>query len=125
MRNKSEGARDRARRFRKNPSVAEKWLWLAIRKDKLGFRFRRQFPIGVYTMDFYCPEAKLCVEMDSDLHDVEHDKVRDEYLLTQGIMTIRIPNVDYLALKQSPSRDWLREIQRNCEDRTGRPAFPD
>ena len=79
---------------------------------------------GIYP-GFLLPEAKLCVEMDSDLHDVERDKVRDEYLMTQGILTIRIPNVDYLALKQSPSRDWLRDIQRNCEVRTGRPAFPD
>jgi very-short-patch-repair endonuclease len=123
MRNKAEDARNRARNLRNNQSVAEKWMWNAIRKDKLGFHFRRQFPIGSYTLDFYCPEAKLCVEMDSDLHDPDHDAKRDDALKMQGILTIRIPNVDYLALKGSPSRDWLGHIQQTCEERTGRPAF--
>jgi very-short-patch-repair endonuclease len=61
--------------------------------------------------------------MDSELHDEEHDKKRDEFMKTQGIMTIRIPNVDYLALKGSPSSDWQRHIQQTCEESTGRSAF--
>ena len=125
MRNKSEGARNRARSLRKNLSVAEKVIWESLRKDKLGFRFRRQFPIARYTLDFYCPEAKLCIEMDSDLHDVLRDAVRDNFLKTQGIITIRIPNLDYLGLKKSPTKDWLLLIQQTCEERTGRPAFTD
>ena len=79
--------------------------------------------MGPYTLDFYCPDAKLCVEMDSDLHDLERDKIRDEYLAKQGILTIRIHNVDFLGLKGSPSRDWLRLIQKTCEERTGRSAL--
>ncbi|MEI7987196.1 MAG: DUF559 domain-containing protein [Armatimonadota bacterium] len=123
MRNKSEGARNRARAYRKNPSVAEKWMWRSIRNDKLGFRFRRQFPIGQYTLDFYCPEAKVCIEMDSDLHDVIRDKIRDECLSKHGILTIRIQNVDYLGLGDEPCTDWMSYIQKICEDRTGRPPF--
>lgn len=98
-------------------------MWGAIRKDKLGFHFRRQYPVATYILDFYCPEAKLCVEMDSDLHDPEHDALRDIKLKREGILTIRIPNLDYIALTGSPSRDWLAYIQRTCEERTGRPAF--
>ena len=104
-------------------SVAEKLIWPFLRKDQLGFHFRRQFPVGPYILDFYCPEAKLCVEMDSDLHDADHDRRRDEFMKKQGIMTLRIPNVDYLGLKSSPSQDWLKLIQRTCEERTGRSGF--
>ena len=123
MRNKSETAKNRARAYRKDQSVAEQWLWNAIRKDKLGFRFRRQFPIENYILDFYCFEAKVCVEMDSDLHDPIHDAKRDAMLFALGIETIRIPNVDYLAIGMSTSKDWLAHIQRICEQRTGRSAF--
>ncbi|MBS1701486.1 MAG: DUF559 domain-containing protein [Armatimonadetes bacterium] len=121
MRNKSVGARNRARTLRKNQSVAEQWVWNAIRKEKLGFRFRRQFAVGPYILDFYCPEVKLCIEMDSDLHDLERDKIRDRFLADQGILTIRIPNVDYLELEgKKSSKDWLRHIQQVCEERSGR-----
>lgn len=124
MRNKSESARNRARAFRKNQSVAEQWVWNAIRNDKLGFRFRRQFAVGPYILDFYCPEAKLCVEMDSDLHDPEKDAKRDVYLTEKGILTIRIPNIDYLELEgMKASRDWLTFVQQTCEERAGRAAF--
>ncbi|MBS1725461.1 MAG: DUF559 domain-containing protein [Armatimonadetes bacterium] len=111
---------NRADSFRKSQSVAEQWLWSAIRNDQLGFRFRRQFPVEDYILDFYCFEARLCVEMDSDLHDTIHDAKRDGLLDELGILTMRIPNIDYLALQGSPSRDWLRHIQRTCEERTGR-----
>ena len=123
MRNKSRSARDRARRLRKNQSVAEKWIWIGLKKSQLGFGFKRQFPVGPYTLDFYCCEAKLCVEMDSDLHDPVRDEIRDNALKKHGILTIRIPNVDYLQLEGNQSRDWLLYIQQTCEERTGRPAF--
>ena len=123
MRNKSQGARDKARKLRNNPSVAEDVMWAFLENDKLGFHFRRQFPLGKYILDFYCPEAKLCVEMDSDLHDEEHDKKRDAFLRTQGIFTIRIPNVDSLALQGSPSRDWVKYIQQVCDERTGKSEY--
>ena len=124
MRNKSKGARNRARAYRKKPSVAEKVIYAHLKKNLLGFTFHRQYPVGKYVLDLFCAEAKLCIEMDSDLHDGERDKVRDEFLKTQGILTIRIPNVDLLGLKHNPSRDWLQHIKVACQERTGQLDYP-
>ncbi len=122
MRNKSKGARNRARYLRNNASVAEIVVWSHLKDDQLGFR--RQFPVANYILDFYCAEAKLCVEMDSELHNEERDMVRDEFLRKQGIHTIRIPNIDLLGLKANPSKDWLKHIQNVCKERTGQLNYP-
>ena len=46
---------ERARTMRKNPTEAEKKLWMALRRKNLeGYKFRRQHPIGPYIMDFCC-----------------------------------------------------------------------
>ncbi len=58
----------RARKLRLDMSVSEKRLWAYIRKDRLGFSFRRQVPIGEYVLDFYCAKAALCVEVDGEQH---------------------------------------------------------
>jgi len=49
----------RTRKLRHSPSYAEKVLWAQSRNNKIGFKFRRQHPIGEYVLDFYCFEAKL------------------------------------------------------------------
>lgn len=65
-----------------------------------GLKFRRQHPIGVYVLDFYCPEAKLAVEVDGQghSHDVTatKDQRRDAWLADQGIRTLRIPARDIM-----------------------------
>lgn len=105
-------------------SVSEIVIWAHLKNDQLGFRFHPQFPVLNYILDFYCAEAKVCVEMDSDLHDEAKDKVRDEALKKEGILTIRIPNIDILGLKENPSRDWLKHIQDVCKERTGQLEYP-
>ena len=61
----------------------------------LGFQFYRQRPIGIYIVDFYCPAAKLIIEVDGGQHYEEKgmrdDKIRDEYLLKRGLLVIRFP----------------------------------
>ncbi len=81
----------RARVLRKTAGEAEKRLWKSLRRKQLGFRFRRQFAVGPYVLDFYCPTAKVCVEVDGDLHAgrEERDAHRDEYLARLGICTLR------------------------------------
>ncbi len=77
-------------------SESEKVLWTDLRRKKHRFRFRKHHPVGPYVLDFYCPEAKVCVEVDGEHHAerVERDQVRDEWLLREGILTIRVPSWD-------------------------------
>jgi very-short-patch-repair endonuclease len=77
-------------------SVPELMLWNAIRRGQLdGLKFRRQHPIGPYVLDFYCPSARLDVEIDGQSHYTEDrpekDAARDRWLARQGVMTLRIP----------------------------------
>jgi very-short-patch-repair endonuclease len=80
-------------------SLPERLLWWGLRKHRTGARFRRQHPAGPYILDFYCDEAKLCVEVDGQSHDLtwKHDQARDRWLEKQGVRTIRIPASDVLS----------------------------
>ena len=119
LRNRSKKATALAREARKNPSAAEAVVWQILRGGKLGLKFRREYPIGPYRVDFYCAEAKLALEMDGEQHDAERDQVRDKWLLDHGIATLRIPNRQFFLLNEAPYRDVVTEIIRTCQLRTG------
>ena len=114
----------RARKFRREPSVAEAVFWEYVRNHKTGFKFRRQVPIEHYFLDFYCAEAKICVELDGEQHEDRKDKDqrRDETLTTIGIKTIRIPNLDLFEDTHLELTRWLERIVTECEKRSGRAA---
>ena len=61
-------------------SLSEKVLWKDLRREELGFKFRRQHPVGGYFLDFFCVEARLIVEVDGEQHLIraEHDFDRDQ-----------------------------------------------
>jgi very-short-patch-repair endonuclease len=88
-----------ARRFRRELSLPEKLLWVRLRATEL--RFRRQHPIGPYVLDFYCPAAKLAIEIDGAAHDFgdrpQRDEVRTRRLESHGIQVLRIPAKNVLA----------------------------
>jgi very-short-patch-repair endonuclease len=90
-----------ARRLRKQLTKPELWLWLRLKERTGEFVFRNQHPIGAYVLDFYCPKAKLCIEVDGEVHNRDrqrvHDEKRDEWLTEQGIYVYRINAVDLLA----------------------------
>ena len=90
--------RTKARYLRKLATKAEEILWQELRNSKLGVKFRRQHPIDNYILDFYAPEIKLCIELDSYTHsieaNVEYDNARTEYLNLKGIKVIRFRNSD-------------------------------
>ena len=76
-----------ARRLRKNPSDAERTLWSALRKhQQLGYKFRRQAPIGRYIVDFLCVKAGLVIEVDGGQHGNQssQDLERTRYLESNG-----------------------------------------
>ena len=68
-------------------------------------RFRRQYIIGSYIVDFYCHQAKLVVELDGSQHydpgEIEYDKKRSQYLRSQGLKVLRFSNLDVLRQFQS------------------------
>ena len=89
--------RVRAREMRKTPTPAEMILWEAVRDRKiLDRKFRRQFALDCFILDFYCQELKLVVEVDGEIHSepgqVAHDENRDDYLRSLGCTILRFPN---------------------------------
>lgn len=80
-------------------SSPEVRLWNQLRNRQVGgLKFRRQHPVEPYVLDFYCPEARLAVEVDGSQHNeddqVRRDVRRDAFLAAQGIRTLRIAAVD-------------------------------
>jgi very-short-patch-repair endonuclease len=71
------------------------WSWLRDRRFD-GHKFRRQFPIGRYILDFYCSELKLAIEVDGQQHSGawmwDYETQRSLELRSLGIEVLRIPN---------------------------------
>ena len=88
-----------SRDLRNNMTATEVLFWSRIRRKQiLGFQFNRQRPIGRYVVDFYCPKAKLVIEIDGSQHFEEanekEDKERDVYLESLGLKVLRFNNAD-------------------------------
>jgi very-short-patch-repair endonuclease len=87
-----------ARRLRKQMSLPEVLLWRLLRKASPPIR--RQHPVGSYVLDFYCPAAKLIIEVDGFAHDTGdrpgRDEARDAWLRAQGLRVERIAARDVL-----------------------------
>lgn len=84
-----------ARQLRQQQTDAENLIWHLLRDRRLAnFKFRRQHPVPPYVLDFYCHEAKLCIELDGGQHSeqVAKDSQRDAALSSQGIRTLRFWN---------------------------------
>jgi len=89
-----------SKNLRRKPTEAERCLWKRLRLRHLGFIFHRQKPIGGYIADFYCPEAKLVIEVDGGYHTNTatnaNDKVRDETMHSIGLRVLRFSNTEVL-----------------------------
>jgi very-short-patch-repair endonuclease len=93
--------REFARRLRRNPSEAERKSWTMLRYRQFhGARFRRQQRIGNYIVDFFCPSAKLIIELDGGQHNtnagIARYETRDAWLAARGYRIIRFWNDDVL-----------------------------
>jgi very-short-patch-repair endonuclease len=89
------------RQMRSNLTGPEAVLWTLLRgKQMLGFVFRRQFSVGSYVLDFYCPRLRLDVEVDGESHFVmdgpERDRNRTGFLERMGIRVVRIHNTEVM-----------------------------
>ena len=91
-----------SRQLRENMTDAERYLWAKLRRKQLkGYQFYRQRPIGDYIVDFFCPRAKLVVEVDGGQHFseevIEYDRIRDECMSSLGLRVLRFTNTEVLA----------------------------
>ena len=89
--------REKRRRLRKDMPTAEDLVWSRLRRKQVcGHKFRRQYSVGPYVIDFYCPGLKLAVEIDGDSHfladAVTQDKQRQGYIESFGIQFLRFTN---------------------------------
>ena len=94
-----------ARYLRKSQTPQEQKLWNLLRnRQLLGYKFKRQYPIGNYIVDFVCREKKLVIELDGGQHNItvniNYDFLRSEYINQRGFKVIRF---------------WNKEIDENIE----------
>ncbi len=84
---------ERARQLRKHQTDAEGRLWGELRGRRLGgWKWRRQAPIAPFVVDFYCPAARLVVELDGPQHldNAEYDARRTRFLNRNGVRVMRL-----------------------------------
>jgi ATP-dependent helicase HrpA/adenine-specific DNA-methyltransferase len=109
-----------ARRLRREQTDQEKELWRALKAGRFaGFKFRRQHPEGKYYLDFYCPAARLSVELDGFQHGMpeqqQRDQTREQYLASQDIEELRFWNHQWRNNREGV----LLEIWHALHRRTG------
>lgn len=85
--------------LRKNMTPAEIKLWSYLKNRQLsGFKFRRQYSIEAYILDFYCPAMKLGIEVDGDIHNLpavkKKDAIKNKFFEEKSITIIHVNNKD-------------------------------
>ena len=87
----------RARSLRAASTDAERALWRKLRSGQLvGLKFRRQYPVLPYIVDFCCIARRLVIEIDGSQHTSHTDQVRTALLESKGFMVLRFWNNDVL-----------------------------
>jgi very-short-patch-repair endonuclease len=88
----------RARELRRALTPAEKKLWMYLKDEKLGARFRRQYALGPYIPDFCSPKARLIIELDGSQHvdQAAYDTERTAFFESKGYRVLRFWNHDVM-----------------------------
>ena len=79
--------------LRNNATAPEAILWRALKGKQVdGLKFRRQFGLGPYVLDFYCPEIRLSIELDGEVHksyeQSQYDEIRTRFMASNNIKVI-------------------------------------
>ena len=111
----NEKLKQPSRQLRDNMTDAKRYLWTKIRMKQLkGYQFYRQKPIGDYIVDFFCPKAKLVIEVDGSQHysdeTTEYDRIRDEYLMSLGLRVMRFTNTEVMKNIEGVIESIIKEI---------------
>ena len=109
----------RARQLRQIETWAEKLMWRWLRGRRFsGYKFRRQYPLGDYYLDFFCAEAELNIELDGGQHGFpdqqKHDAQREKFLQSRGIKTLRFWNSQLRRNAQSIRDTIFEELQKRA-----------
>jgi very-short-patch-repair endonuclease len=104
------------RLLRTSLPTAELILWSKLKNRQIcAQKFRRQFSIGPYVVDFYCPAVKLAIEIDGDSHfqpgQQEKDKRRQQFIESVGIQFLRFRNVEIRENLRGVLEAIYRQIQ--------------
>lgn len=96
---------------------AEIMLWKHISGGKLmGYKFRRQYSVGKYILDFYCPRLRLAIELDggqhNDLKNIKKDKERTKFLKDYNIKVIRYWDNEVLNNMDGVLEDIMNKIEK-------------
>jgi very-short-patch-repair endonuclease len=88
---------DKAKELRSNMTLVELILWKSLKnRNLLKVKFRRQHPINIFIVDFYCHECKLAIELDGEIHldkdSRDKDTCRDQEIEKFGLKIIRFTN---------------------------------
>ena len=117
--------RSQAKTLRRRMTDAERKMWHATKAHRLaGVQFRRQVPLGPYIVDFVSHSARIVVEIDGGQHFSDQgrarDKLRDEWLISQGYRVLRFSNIEVLKNIDGV----LKKLTDVVSDSTPLPALP-
>ncbi|MDB5938935.1 MAG: hypothetical protein JWP77_1299 [Polaromonas sp.] len=118
-------AREFAKSLRREMTGGERLLWSRLRGEQLGFKFRRQHPLGAYVADFACLAPRLIVEVDGSQHadQAAYDSRRDAFFRQQGFEVMRFPaNLPFVGLQSMVEAIYNRVRELSALDPI--PAFP-
>ena len=110
---------NRAQKMRKEPTVEENKMWHILLK-RMKPRFLRQYVVGNYIVDFYCPKLKLIIEIDGEQHylpeNEKYEKNRTRFLESEGYKILRFYNSDInKKLKNTETTIYYSCIERAKE----------
>ena len=103
---------------------AEIRLWYHLRGHRLlGLKFKRQYPIGEYIVDFICHDHHLIVEVDGSQHlDSARDAERDQWLRASGYLVLRFWNDDVLRDTEAVLEAILQTVRGGDETLSPGPS---
>jgi very-short-patch-repair endonuclease len=105
-----------ARHLRCNQTDAERTLWFRLRDRRLGgWKFRRQFPIDRFIVDFICTDAHLIIELDDGQHGIRSvaDAQRTGILEAMGYLVLRYWNNDVMQNIDGVLEDIYAALERH------------
>ena len=120
----------RARSLRQTLPEVQHQMWRLLRDRRFaGYKFRREHPMGRYSLDFFCAEAKLSLELDGGQHGFPEQSQRDEekenYLLTRGIITKRFWNWQVRRQPEMVKENLWRLLQERAPHPENVPVTPE
>ena len=115
------------RQLRRQMPKAEVVLWTQLKGKKMqGYKFRRQYGVGPYVLDFYCPKLRLAIEIDGDSHfqtgAEEYDRDRQALIEKLGIRFLRFTNLDVYKSLNGVLEKVADTVQRIEKDAAAQPA---